>query len=128
MSRGMLYPYCMNNFNNLTNLIKALQDPIRLKIIEILQSQFERRDFLPEISEVSNGFCPMDISKILKEDGFTITNTQLSYHLKELKENNLIHLVREGKRYFYVLNKEGFQALLNWLNSIQVSIPSNNAF
>ncbi|GAA0372596.1 hypothetical protein [Bacillus horti] len=110
----------MNNYNSLTNLIKTLQDPIRLKIIEILESQFERREYLPVTREGSNGFCPMDILKILKEDGFTITNTKLSYHLKELKENNIVSLAREGKRYFYVLNKEGFQVLLSWLNSIHV--------
>lgn len=121
MSRALLYGNGMNKINQLSNVMKALQDPIRIKIIEILQSEFERREFLPESSEALNGFCPMDIAKILKENDFEITNTKLSYHLKELRESNLIGLIREGKRYFYVLNKEGFQTLHNWLQPFQIS-------
>ncbi|MDX8360710.1 hypothetical protein [Cytobacillus sp. IB215316] len=116
----------MNNYQNLINTIKALQDPIRIKIIEILHSEYERREFLSDKSEALNGFCPMDIAKILKEEGFNVSNTKLSYHLKELKENNLIYLARDGKRLFYVLKAEGFEILANWLENINVPPSVSN--
>jgi DNA-binding transcriptional ArsR family regulator len=119
MSRLLLYYLNMMNHNNLSNFFKVLQDPIRIRIIEMLQFDHKRRKFIPESLDASDGFCPMDILKILQADKIIISNTKLSYHLKELKENNIIFLVREGKRYFYVFNTGSFAPALRWLNKVK---------
>ncbi|OAT81879.1 hypothetical protein A6P54_10205 [Bacillus sp. MKU004] len=119
MSRLLLYTLNMMKHNNLSNFFKVLQDPIRIRIIEILQFDHNRREFIPESIDEKDGFCPMDILKILQAEKINISNTKLSYHLKELKENNIIFLVREGKRYFYVFNTESFALALGWLHKIR---------
>ncbi|KMK77528.1 hypothetical protein AB990_03405 [Alkalihalobacillus pseudalcaliphilus] len=60
----------------------------------------------------------MDIAKILNEENYGVSNTKLSYHLKELRENQFIHLAKDGKRHFYVLKREGFDVLSNWMKQI----------
>ena len=108
----------MKNDKLLTDVFQVLQDPIRIRIIEMLQHDHERREFLPDTSEAKEGFCPMDILAILTQGGTRISNTKLSYHLKELREKHIIYLVKEGKRIFYLLNKDGLTVILNWLQKI----------
>ena len=104
--------------NQLINLFKVLQDPIRLRIIEILRFEQERREYLPETLNAKDGFCPMDILAILHAENHKISNTKLSYHLKELKENQIINLIKEGKRHFYLLNKDSFETIQSWIVTI----------
>lgn len=104
--------------NNIIDVFKVLQDPIRIRIIEMLRYDQERREFLPETAEAGEGFCPEDILAILKTEDIHISNTKLSYHLKELKRNNIIYLVKEGKRYFYLFNKDGLEIVRHWIDSI----------
>ncbi|WP_449619536.1 ArsR/SmtB family transcription factor [Robertmurraya sp. Marseille-Q9965] len=118
MSIGKDYNKFMMNNNYITEIFKVLQEPIRIRIIEMLQFDQERREFLPNTDEAKAGFCPMDILRILHEEDTDISNTKLSYHLKELRKNNLIHLVKEGKRNFYLFNKDGLEIVVNWINSI----------
>ena len=104
--------------SHVTDTFRVLQDPIRIRIIEMLQFERERREFLPDTFEAKGGFCPMDILTILNEEGINISNTKLSYHLKELKKNHLINLVKEGKRYFYLFNKDGLEVILSWIKNV----------
>jgi ArsR family transcriptional regulator len=107
----------MNNIK-ITDVFKVLQDPIRLRIIEMLRFDQERREFLPDTSEAKEGFCPEDILTILHAEDINISNTKLSYHLKELRKLNMVHLIKEGKRYFYLFNKDCLEMILNWILSI----------
>jgi len=84
----------------------------------MLRYEQNRREFFPDTEEAKEGFCPMDILTVLHDEGMEISNTKLSYHLKELKESNLVVLVKEGKRNFYLLNEEGMTSVSKWLKDI----------
>ena len=118
MSIYLFYSKDMKNNQKVTEIFKVLQDPIRIRIIEMLRFDHAQRTFLPETAQAAEGFCPMDILTILKEEGYSISNTSLSYHLKELKEHHIIHLIREGKRIFYVLNMKSLKPALTWVNRV----------
>lgn len=117
MSRGKCYNKIMKN-THVTDIFKVLQDPIRIRIIEMLRFDQERREFFPDSSEAEGGFCPMDILTILQEEGVHISNTKLSYHLKEMKNTHVIYLVKEGKRNFYLFNKDSLEVIQAWINFI----------
>lgn len=117
MSRGNVYNKIMNN-HNVTDVFQVLQDPIRIRIIEMLRFDQERREFLPDTLEAKEGFCPMDILAILHAEDINISNTKLSYHLKELRKNDIVFLVKEGKRNFYLFNKAGLGPILSWIKRI----------
>lgn len=117
MSRGNVYNKIMNNMN-VTDVFKVLQDPIRIRIIEMLRFDQGRRKFLPDTLEAKVGFCPEDILTILHAEDINISNTKLSYHLKELKKMNIVHLVKEGKRYFYLFNKDCLETIFDWTKRI----------
>ena len=96
MSRGKCYNKIMKN-TQVTDIFKVLQDPIRIRIIEMLRFDQERREFFPDSSEAEGGFCPMDILTILQEEGIHISNTKLSYHLKEMKKYSCYLLSQGGE-------------------------------
>ncbi|UUZ97767.1 helix-turn-helix domain-containing protein [Paenibacillus sp. P25] len=52
--------------------------------------------------------CPEDLMFRLGE----ISPSKLSYHLKELKEGGFIQECREGKRIFYMMKPDRFQAFM----------------
>ena len=118
MSRGHHYNKVMKNDKRITDVFKVLQDPIRVRIIEMLRFDQEKRKFLPDTTQADEGFCPMDILNILHDEAFRISNTKLSYHLKELRENDIIYLVKEGKRNFYLLNIDGLEIIQNWIQKV----------
>jgi ArsR family transcriptional regulator len=118
MSRGNLYNKIMINDNHITDVFKVLQKPIRIRIIEMLQFDSERRKFLPDTLKAKEGFCPEDILTVLREEGINISNTKLSYHLKELREARIIYLVKEGKRNFYLFNNDGLKTIQSWINGV----------
>ncbi|WP_156285954.1 autorepressor SdpR family transcription factor [Oceanivirga salmonicida] len=74
---------------------KALGDPIRLKIIELLRE-----------GKLSAG----DISS-----KFKITSASISYHLKILKEADLIREQKYKNFIYYELNLSVFEELIFWL-------------
>ncbi|MBM7551250.1 ArsR family transcriptional regulator [Thalassobacillus pellis] len=108
----------MKTNHRVTDVFKVLQDPIRIRIIEMLRFDQERREYLPDTIEAKNGFCPMDVLAILHAEDINISNTKLSYHLKELKDNSMIYLVKEGKRNFYLFNSDSLETIIRWINSI----------
>lgn len=118
MSSVLSYNRNMKTNKHITDIFKVLQDPIRVRIIEILKFDQERREFLPETKRAKDGFCPMDILSILHEEESQVTNNKLSYHLKELKENKIISLVKEGKRNFYLLEKNSLDDILRWISKV----------
>lgn len=108
----------MTNNKNISSIFKVLQDPIRVRIVEMLSYEQDRREFLPDTEEGKEGFCPMDILSVLHAEGMEVSNTKLSYHLKELKESDLIFLVKEGKRNFYLFNKDEMTSVFMWMKNI----------
>lgn len=87
-----------NKYERDAKVFKALADPNRLSIIEMLQSA-ER--------------CACEILEDLN-----IRQSTLSHHMKILCDSRLVDCRREGKWMYYSLGKEGFEAAKNLLNDL----------
>ena len=81
------------------NTMKALSDPIRREILELLKS-----GRLPagEIAEK-----------------FPVSAAAVSKHLSVLKEADLIRDAREGKFIFYELNTSVLEEVMLWLTTLK---------
>lgn len=79
--------------------IKALSDPIRREILEMLK---EGR--LPA-GEIANRF--------------SVSGAAISKHLAVLREADLIRDSREGKYIFYELNTSVLEEVMLWLTSLK---------
>ena len=80
---------------SLQETLKALADPTRRQIVQLLKS-----------GRLSSG----DIG-----ERFNITAAAISRHLSVLKEAGLIRDTREGKYIFYEVNLSVLEELLSWL-------------
>ncbi len=83
----------------LNETFKALADPTRRKILELLK---ERDLTAGEISEY-----------------FNMTKPSISNHLKILKQADLVQDEKRGQFVIYSLNTTVFQDLIGWLFSFQ---------
>ena len=81
------------------NTIKALSDPIRRQILEMLRGG---RMAAGEISEK-----------------FPVSAAAISKHLAVLKEADLIRDAREGKFIFYELNASVLEEVMLWLAGLK---------
>ena len=81
------------------NTMKALSDPIRRQILDLLKN-----------SRLSAG----EISK-----NFSVSDAAVSKHLSVLKEADLIRDVREGKFIFYELNTSVLEEVMLWLTGLK---------
>ena len=79
--------------------IKALSDPIRREILQLLKS-----------GRLSAG----DIS-----NKFSVSAPAISKHLTILKDADLIRDSREGKYIFYELNTSVLEEVMLWLSSLK---------
>ena len=81
------------------NTIKALSDPVRREILELLKAE---RLSAGEISA-----------------RFPISGAAVSKHLSVLREADLIRDTREGKFIYYELNTSVLEEVLLWLHSLK---------
>ena len=81
------------------NTMKALSDPIRREILELLRSG---RLSAGEIAEK-----------------FPVSGAAVSKHLSVLKEADLIRDAREGKFIFYELNTSVLEEVMLWLTGLK---------
>lgn len=79
--------------------LKALSDPIRREILNILKS-----------GKMSAG----DISK-----HFDITGAAISRHLSVLKDADLIRDRRDGKFIFYEINTSVLEEVILWISDLK---------
>ena len=84
---------------SLQNTLKALSDPIRREILNLLKG---RRLSAGEI-------C----------DHFDVTGASISRHLSVLKEADLIRDAREGKFIYYDLNASVLEEILLWVKELK---------
>ena len=84
---------------SLQNTLKALSDPIRREILNLLKS-----------GRMSAG----DIA-----DHFPVTGASISRHLSVLKEADLIRDTREGKFIFYDLNASVLEEIMLWITDLK---------
>lgn len=83
----------------LQNTMRALADPVRRDILNMLKSG---RMSAGEITEK-----------------FDITAAAISRHLSVLKEADLIRDTREGKFIFYELNASVLEEILLWISELK---------
>lgn len=83
----------------LHNTLKALADPIRREILNLLK----------------NG--KMSAGEIT--DHFEVTGASISRHLSVLKEADLIRDVREGKYIIYELNASVLEEIMLWITDLK---------
>lgn len=83
----------------INNTLKALADPIRREILNMLKS-----------GRMSAG----DIS-----DKFPVTGASISRHLSVLKDADLIRDTREGKFIYYDLNASVLEEIMLWITDLK---------
>ena len=83
----------------LQHTLKALSDPIRREILNLLKSG---RMSAGEIAE-----------------HFPVTDASISRHLSVLKEADLIRDTREGKFIFYDLNVSVLEEIMLWIKDLK---------
>ena len=83
----------------LQNTMKALSDPIRREILELLK--------------------PGRLSAGEIGEKFPISGAAVSKHLSVLKESDLIRDTREGKYIFYELNTSVLEEVMLWLSGLK---------
>lgn len=84
---------------SLQNTLRALADPIRREILNLLK---QGRMSAGEIS-----------------DRFPVTGASISRHLSVLKEADLIRDTREGKYIYYDLNASVLEEILLWVQELK---------
>jgi ArsR family transcriptional regulator len=73
----------------------ALSEPLRIKVLQILRNR---------------ELCVCDLCNILE-----VSQSKLSFHLKTLKEANLVCARQEGRWIYYSLNQSQFEVLEEYL-------------
>ena len=81
------------------NTLKALSDPIRREILELLR--------------------PGRLSAGEIAEKFPVSGAAISKHLSVLKDADLIRDAREGKFIFYELNTSVLEEVMLWLKSLK---------
>lgn len=86
-------------YMGLQNTLRALADPIRREILNLLKN-----------GRLSAG----EIT-----DHFDVTGASISRHLSVLKEADLIRDTREGKFIFYELNASVLEEIMLWITDLK---------
>ena len=84
---------------SLQNTMKALSDPIRREILNLLKG-----------GRLSAGAIT---------EHFSVTAASISRHLSVLKEADLIRDTREGKFIYYELNASVLEEILLWISDLK---------
>ncbi|MBE5921977.1 MAG: winged helix-turn-helix transcriptional regulator [Lachnospiraceae bacterium] len=84
---------------SLQNTLRALADPIRREILNILKEG------------------PMSAGEIT--DHFDVTAASISRHLSVLKEADLIRDTREGKFIIYEINTSVLEEIMLWISELK---------
>lgn len=87
-----------SDYQNQSTLFKALSDPNRLMIIDMLSC---------------GEMCACDIL-----EAFNITQPTLSHHMKILCDSSLVKSRKEGKWTHYTLNEETVRRLRGFIDQI----------
>ena len=87
-----------SDVSDLTAVAKALAEPVRLQIVDILRRQ-------------AGEVCVCDL-----QAQFDIYQPTLSHHLKKLREAGLVGVVRREQWAYYYVLPERLEALKTWLS------------
>lgn len=88
-----------------SQIAKALSDPIRIKILDLIQVRYDQLGTSPPVACCPDGVCVCDI-----QEQMNMAQSKVSYHLRELKNADLVKETRVGKWNFYSINTDTLQA------------------
>ncbi len=91
---------------SIQNTLKALADPIRREILNLLKDG------------------RMSAGEIV--DHFTVTGASISRHLSVLKDADLIRDTREGKFIYYELNVSVLEEIMLWITDLKGAGEDDN--
>jgi ArsR family transcriptional regulator, arsenate/arsenite/antimonite-responsive transcriptional repressor len=77
---------------------KALGDPVRLQIVDVLRRQ-------------AGEVCVCDLQAL-----FGISQPTLSHHLKKLRDAGIADVVRRGQWAYYYVDPDALEDLRTWLS------------
>lgn len=83
---------------NVAALAKALADPVRVEVLELLRS-------------ADRPVCQCELHPL-----FDISQPTLSHHLKKLADADLIEVERRGKWAYYSIDDNALEVLRSWLS------------
>jgi ArsR family transcriptional regulator len=83
---------------SVAGLAKALADPIRVQIIDLLRA-------------ASGEVCQCDLNTL-----FDVSQPTLSHHLKKLRDAGFITVQRRGKWAYYSIDPRALEAFEAWLS------------
>src|SRR5260370_17319341 len=123
MSSKKWYTTFMKTIDSLAPIALVLSDPIRLRILDLLMIGRDASCISMEHPQFPSALCPRDLQQKLGD----ITPSNLSYHLKELREAGLIQEHRSGKHVHYTPNQP---VLGNFLDAMKqrylpLTLPKN---
>jgi len=84
--------------DGLVAVAKALADPVRLQVVDVLRRQ-------------AGEVCVCDLQSL-----FDISQPTLSHHLRRLREAGLVGVVRRGQWAYYYVRPERLEVLRSWLS------------
>ncbi len=84
--------------NSLAALAKALSDPIRVQLVDILRRHAGR-------------VCVCELQPL-----FDVSQPTLSHHLKVLRDAGVVGVERQGLWAYYYVNREALEELESWLS------------
>jgi ArsR family transcriptional regulator, repressor of sdpIR and other operons len=90
-----IFRYLSKYIINLNQLFKALNDPTRREILEMLGKK--------------------DLSAGEIADKFNMSKPSISHHLDLLRQAGLVESVKQGQFIYYSLNTTVFDELLKWM-------------
>ena len=86
------------DLRGLSAIAKALADPVRLQIVDVLRRQ-------------AGEVCVCDLQPL-----FEITQPTLSHHLRKLREAGLVGVVRRGQWAYYYVLPDSMEVFKRWLS------------
>lgn len=103
----------------LARVAKALSDPIRLEMLEIM-SQGRRCCDLPDPASrgVPGAKEPDGICVCEFQEQFGLAQSKVSYHLGVLRDAGLMNTETRGKWSFYTVDREAVTAALETLHAL----------
>ena len=96
----------------LAKIAAAFSDPIRVRIMDILMQGRDENCVSAPHPELPHAICPY--VDVLPKLG-NIARSKLSYHLKELRDAELVEERRMGKQVFYLVNQQTIGQFLHML-------------
>jgi ArsR family transcriptional regulator, arsenate/arsenite/antimonite-responsive transcriptional repressor len=90
--------------NSTVKILKALADPVRLRIVEFLQ----RPD--PSCCSHEDSVCACDLERNLG-----LAQPTISHHMKILVDAGLVSAEKRGRWMYYDLRQEAFAELVGFL-------------